>query len=288
MADPIITPQLLAAAGAGIGALSKPRNPLQGALLGGIAGYTGGTALGLGAPTAASGGGLTMGAGGVTGLTSGTGAALNAGANTANAGLYSLGSGTTAGLSAVPASTSLIDPITMGQREAFFSQAANINQPLVKPFASGFQNAGNVMRGGLVNTPQATQVALQSPIPNFAYIKGTNINTMASDAAQSIIPTQAANAPLNYSLVAPSAVTSPPSTSFMDKISMSGKNAIENPMQSFTALNATNSLLQQEQMPQSAPVPLQAGRGVKPYDFVAAMDPYRQSVISNQPISLLG
>lgn len=255
MADPIITPQLLAAAGAGIGALSKPRNPLQGALLGGIAGYTGGTALGLGAPTAASGGGLTMGAGGVTGLTSGTGAALNAGANTANAGLYSLGSGTTAGLSAVPASTSLIDPITMGQRKAFFSQAANINQPLVKP---------------------------------FAYIKGTNINTMASDAAQSIIPTQAANAPLNYSLVAPSAVTSPPSTSFMDKISMSGKNAIENPMQSFTALNATNSLLQQEQMPQSAPVPLQAGRGVKPYDFVAAMDPYRQSVISNQPISLLG
>jgi hypothetical protein len=52
MGDPVITPQLLAAAGAGIGALSKPRNPLQGALLGGIAGYTGGTALGLGAPTA--------------------------------------------------------------------------------------------------------------------------------------------------------------------------------------------------------------------------------------------
>jgi hypothetical protein len=52
MADPIITPQLLAAAGAGIGALSKPRNPLQGALLGGIAGYSGGTALGLGAPAA--------------------------------------------------------------------------------------------------------------------------------------------------------------------------------------------------------------------------------------------
>ena len=52
MADPIITPQLLAAAGAGLGALSKPRNPLQGALLGGIAGYSGGTALGFGAPAA--------------------------------------------------------------------------------------------------------------------------------------------------------------------------------------------------------------------------------------------
>lgn len=214
MGDPVITPQLLAAAGAGLGALSKPRNPLQGALLGGIAGYTGGTALGLGAPTAASGGGLTMGAGGATGLTSGTGAALNAGANTANAGLYGLGgTGTTAGLSAAPAT------------------AANT-------------------------------------IGNYSL---------------------AANAPVNYSLVAPSAVTSAPSTSFMDKISMSGKNAYENPLMTAQAIGATNSLLQPEQMPQSAPVPLQAGRGVKPYDFVAAMDPYRPSVIGgNQQISLLG
>jgi hypothetical protein len=46
MADPIITPQLLAAVGAGAGALMKPRNPLQGALLGGIAGYTGGSLYG--------------------------------------------------------------------------------------------------------------------------------------------------------------------------------------------------------------------------------------------------
>lgn len=214
MADPIITPQLLAAAGAGLGALSKPRNPLQGALLGGIAGYTGGTALGLGAPTAASGGGLTMGASGVTGLTSGTGAALNAGANTANAGLYGLGgTGTTAGLSAVPAT------------------AANT-------------------------------------IGNYSL---------------------AANAPVNYSLVAPSAVTSAPSTSFMDKISMSGKNAYENPLMTAQALGATNSLLQPEPMNQAPAMQLQAGRGVKPYDFVAAMDPYRPSVVGgNQQISLLG
>ena len=212
MADPIITPQLLAAAGAGLGALSKPRNPLQGALLGGIAGYTGGTALGLGAPTAASGGGLAMGSGGVTGLTSGTGTALNAGANTANAGLYSLGgTGTAAGLSAAPAT------------------AANT-------------------------------------IGNYSL---------------------AANAPVNYSLVAPSAVTSAPSVSFMDKVAMSGKNAYENPMMTAQALNATNSLLQPEQMPQSAPVPLQAGRGVKEYNPMASMDPYRQSVIGGQPISLI-
>lgn len=210
MADPIITPQLLAAAGAGLGALSKPRNPLQGALLGGIAGYTGGTALGLGAPTAASGGGLTMGAGGVTGLTSGINAGTNAG--------IGLGTGTTAGLTAAPA---------------------------VTPLASA--------------------------VPGASY-------------SLAAAPTMG-----NYSLVAPSAVTSAPSVSFMDKVAMSGKNAYENPMMTASALNATNSLLQPEQMPQSAPVPLQAGRGVKPYDFVAAMDPYRPSVIGgNQQISLLG
>jgi hypothetical protein len=210
MADPIITPQLLAAAGAGLGALSKPRNPLQGALLGGIAGYTGGTALGLGAPTAASGGGLAMGSGGVTGLTSGINAGTNAG--------IGLGTGTTAGLTAAPA---------------------------VTPLASA--------------------------VPGASY-------------SLAAAPTMG-----NYSLVAPSAVTSAPSVSFMDKVAMSGKNAYENPMMTASALNATNSLLQPEQMPQSAPVPLQAGRGVKPYDFVAAMDPYRPSVIGgNQPISLLG
>ena len=46
MADPIITPQALAAIGALGGAALKPNNPLQGALLGGIAGYTGGSLYG--------------------------------------------------------------------------------------------------------------------------------------------------------------------------------------------------------------------------------------------------
>jgi hypothetical protein len=48
------------------------------------------------------------------------------------------------------------------------SQVSNINQPLAKPFASGFQNAGDVMRGGLATPPQvqaATDVVLQAPNP---------------------------------------------------------------------------------------------------------------------------
>lgn len=66
MADPIT----LGAIGALGGAALKPNNPLQGAMLGGMAGFTGGTALGVGGATTAAGGGtgLTMGAGG-TGLT---------------------------------------------------------------------------------------------------------------------------------------------------------------------------------------------------------------------------
>ena len=202
-------PLLIPAIGAAAGALMKPNNPLQGALLGAAAGYTGGQALGLTGATAASGGGLAMGSGGVTGLTSGINAGTNAG--------IGLGTGTTAGLTAAPAAT---------------------------PLASA--------------VPGATYSLAAAP-------------TMG-----------------NYSLVAPSAVTSAPSVSFMDKVAMSGKNAYENPMMTASALNATNSLLQPEQMNQAPTMPLQAGRGVKPYDFVASMDPYRQSVISNQPISLLG
>jgi hypothetical protein len=76
--------------------------------------------------------------------------------------------------------------------------------------------------------------------------------------------------------------------SFMDKIGMAGKSAYENPMMTASALNATQGLLTPEQMPPSAPaMPLQAGRGVKPYDPMASLDPYRQSVIGGQPISLI-
>jgi hypothetical protein len=213
MADPVT----LAMLGAAAGAAMKPKDPLKGAMLGATVGYTGGTALGVGAPAAASGSGLAMGSGGVTGLTSGTGAAINAGANTANAGLYSLGTGTTAGLSAAPASASLTSAVP----GASYSLAA---------------------------------------APNMG----------------------------NYSLVAPSPVASTPTPSFADKLSMSGKSAYENPIMTAQALNATQGLLTPEQQPPSAPVmPIQTGRPLKPNDFVAAMNPYQESVIGNSQFSLI-
>jgi hypothetical protein len=76
--------------------------------------------------------------------------------------------------------------------------------------------------------------------------------------------------------------------SFAERLGMAGKSAYENPMMTGQALSATQGLLTPEQMPSPAPaMPLQAGRGVKPYDPMASLDPYRQSVIGGQPISLI-
>ena len=209
MGDPVITPQLLAAAGAGVGALMKPRNPLQGALLGGIAGYSGGQALGFGATAPVATTGATTAAGG--------------------------------------ASDSLLANQIAAQRTLGY--------------------AG----GNIANTANISNAA------NTANFNALNASGLSFGGRSPMDPTM-----LNTTGVVNAA------PSFAEKIGIAGKNAIENPMQSFTALSATNSLLQPEQMNQAPTMPLQAGRGVKPYDFVAAMDPYRQSVIGGQPISLLG
>jgi len=190
----------LAAAGAGIGALSKPRNPLQGALLGGIAGYSGGTALGLGAPTAA-----------VTPV-----------ATTA--------AGTSAELNALAAATKAQPALSYGANNLLAPAAMDANT---------INSAAGLSFGG------------RSPID----------------------PTM-----LNATNAAPS---------FAEKIGIAGKSAYAHPGESLTALSATNSLLQPEPLQQSAPVNVQAGRGVKPFNPMESMDPYRQSVISNQPISLI-
>jgi hypothetical protein len=193
-------PLLIPAIGAAAGALMKPNNPLQGALLGGIAGYTGGAALGLGG---------TAGAAGTAAGTAGTAAS------------------------------------------------------------------------GATNSLLASQMAAQ---PALSYAGGNIAN-----AAASTLPSAASNAAgLSFAGMSPGAAnvanTAP---SFMDKIGMAGKSAYENPMMTAQALNATNSLLTPEQMPSAPAMPLQAGRGVKEYNPMASMDPYRQSVIGGQPISLI-
>lgn len=83
MADPIT----LAVVGAGVGAMMNPNDPIKGAVIGGAAGFTGGTALGAGAAGTAA--GTTVGAGGIGGAAGGTGltATTIGGAAPAGAGL---------------------------------------------------------------------------------------------------------------------------------------------------------------------------------------------------------
>jgi hypothetical protein len=194
MAGPI-NPITLAMIGAAGGAALKPNNPLQGALLGATAGYTGGTALGVGGATTAAGGGtgLTMGAGG-TGLT-----------------------------------------------------------------AAG---AGLSPTGGVLGTTGLTGAS------------GVGLTAPAATAG--------------YGLAAPAAASAAMAPTFMERVGMAGSSAYENPMMTAQALNATQGLLTPEQQPPSAPaMPLQTGRGVKAYNPMESLDPYRQSVVGGQPISLI-
>jgi hypothetical protein len=228
--------------GAVAGAALKPNDPLRGAMLGATIGFTGGTALGIGAgTTAAAGSGLT-GSGVALGGT-GTGTALTANTVGGVAGSTGLGTGSATALNAGTGGLS----------------------------ASGAVNAGTNLYGLGGTTAGLSAVPYAAPAPTIG-------NYSLSSA-----PTAT-----NYSLVAPSPVTSPPTPTFMDQLSMSGKSAYENPMMTMQALNATQGLLSPEQIASAPAVPIQARGQLKPFNPMESMDPYRQSVISNQPISLLG
>jgi hypothetical protein len=205
MADPVT----LAMVGAAAGAALKPKNPLQGAMLGATAGFTGGTALGVGAAgSAAAGGAAAAGTAGAAGSTA---------ANTALA-----------------------------------SQMAA--QPALSYAGGNIANAANI-----ANTANATNLA-------------------AMNAAGSSF---AGRPPIDPAMLnTTSAVNTAPS--FMDKLGMSGKNAIENPMMTAQALNATQGLLTPEQMPSAPTVPIQARGQLRPFDPIALLDPYKPSVIGSQ------
>ena len=199
MADPVT----LAMVGAAAGAALKPKNPLQGAMLGATAGFTGGAALGVGAAGAAG-----------TGLATG-GTALGGGLGSAG--------------------------------------------------------AANAVGGALGSTGLTAGT-------------GTGLGLGAGTSAALTAPA----ATTGYALAAPAASSAAMAPSFMESIGMAGKSAYENPMMTAQALNATQGLLTPEQQPPSAPaMPLQAGRGVKAYNPMESLDPYRQSVIGGQPISLI-
>ena len=198
-------PLLIPAIGAAAGALMKPNNPLQGALLGAAAGYTGGQALGI------------------------TGATTAAAAPVASA--------------VTPASNALASQIA-AERTASFA-------------------GGNILKAAnAANTAGATNLAAM----NAAGMSFGGRSPV--DAAM-----------LNTTSATPS---------FLDKAGMYATSAYENPVATGQTFGYVNSLLQPDQQMASAPtVPIAKGQ-LRDFNPMASMDPNRQSVISNQPISLLG
>jgi hypothetical protein len=112
-----------------------------------------------------------LGAYGGAGLASGLNAAGAAAAPSANIGANAnavIDSGTAAAKANLGSGYTANAGSTIGASGG--AQAASLSQPIAQPFASGFQNAGNVMRGGLaspVTVPQATEVALQTVQPTI-------------------------------------------------------------------------------------------------------------------------
>ena len=104
MADPVT----LAVVGAGVGAMMNPNDPIKGAVIGGAAGFTGGTALGAGTAGATT-AGTTVGAGGIGGAAGGTGltATTIGGAAPASAGLGVASGGTGFTASALPSAAGM-------------------------------------------------------------------------------------------------------------------------------------------------------------------------------------
>ena len=125
-----------------------------------------------------------LGAYGGAGLASGLNAAGAASAPAANIGANAnnvVSSGTAADLANAGSGYTANAGSTIANSGG--AQVANLSQPIATPFASGFQNAGNVMRGGLaspVTVPQATDVALKAVQPAAEVAKTTVSNATPS------------------------------------------------------------------------------------------------------------
>jgi hypothetical protein len=156
MADPIT----LAMVGAAAGAALKPKNPLQGAMLGAATGFTGGAALGAGAGVA--GAGAAGGLAGGTGLTAagGTGLGLagagGTGLTAAGAGSTGLGLAGSTGLGlAAPTAATTGYGLTSAAAPTFMQQLGGAGSYLANNPMQTLQAANSVQ--GLLTPEQAPQ-----------------------------------------------------------------------------------------------------------------------------------
>ena len=176
--------------------------------------------------------------------------------------------------SAIPPPTSVIPGINGGPPTAFYNPAAST------AVTSQYQIPGLV--GG--SNQVFSNPAVMSPPPIQGLVGGPS--SVFSNPYTA--PTVSQTFPLASASNVPAPIvemgTNAPSPSFFDQFKGFAR---ENPMLTQMGFVTAKDVLTPEQIAQAPVVPVQARGQLRNYDPVAALDPYRQSALSNPQISLI-
>jgi hypothetical protein len=167
--------------------------------------------------------------------------------------------------SAIPPPTSVIPGINGGPTAAFYNPASST------AVASQYQIPGLV--GG--SNQVFSNPAVMSPPPIQGLVGGSNSVFSSPYTA----PTVSQTFPLT-----PGGVTKAADPSFFDQFKGFAR---ENPMLTQMGFATAKDVLTPDEIAQAPVVPVQARGQLRPFDPVAALDPYRQSAINNSQISLI-
>ena len=172
--------------------------------------------------------------------------------------------------SAIPPPTSVIPGINGGPSAAFYNPAASTATASQYQIPGLVGGSNQVFSNPAVMSPPPIQGLVGGPSSVFSN-PYTSTNAMSSGAS---------GFPLT-----PGGVTKVAEPSFFDQFKGFAR---ENPMLTQMGFATAKDVLTPEQIAQAPVVPVQARGQLRDFNPMASMDPYRQSVISNQPISLLG
>jgi len=142
-------------------------------------------------------------------------------------------------------------------------------QPSMSYAGNNLINSANAANNSLLSDQLSDQLASQiASQPNMSYAGGNILNSASNVPAPIVEMGTKATSP-----------------SYWEQFKLFNR---ENPGLTQMGFSTAKDLLTPEQIAQAPAVPVQARGQLRDYNPMASMDPYRQSVISNQPISLLG
>ena len=175
--------------------------------------------------------------------------------------------------SAIPPPTSVIPGINGGPPAAFYTPAAST------AVTSQYQIPGLVGGNPIFSNP-----AVMSPPP----IQGLVGDSPSVFSNPYTAPTVSQTFPLASASNVPAPIvemgTNAPSPSYWEQFKLFNR---ENPGLTQMGFATAKDVLTPEQIAQAPAVPVQARGQLRNYDPVAALDPYRQSALSNPQISLI-